>query len=452
MKYSIDQIKEMAQAVLRDLPCEYGEIRISSGSSTGISLSGDAVDSISSGDSAGGSVRILKNGSWGFSSFNDIGRLRHYAERAMESASALRPTEKSRVYPSEKRQGHFRTPCGKKAGDISIDEKFSLIRRYNDILKASEKIQSTRAVYHDSESQYLFANTEGSLLSYDRSYCGLSLSSIAKDGNLIQPFGNSISGYGGYELAENREAEAEHVARIAVDLLGASAPEGGKCPVIVDPKLAGVFIHEAFGHLSEADFIHENPRMRELMSLGREFGPAELNVYDDGAIPGLSGFIPFDDEGIMPERTALIRGGILTGRLHSRETSMKMNEAPTGNGRAINSMRQPLVRMTSTWIDNGPCSREDIFSAADEGIYALDVIGGQTNLEMFTFTSGYGYEIKNGRPGRMFRDIQLSGNVFSTLKNIAMIGNDMKMFGGLGAVAREARARCPYPSEGRTCS
>jgi TldD protein len=122
---------------------------------------------------------------------------------------------------------------------------------------------------------------------------------------------------------------------------------------------------------------------------------------------------------------------------------MKMNEAPTGNGRAINSMRQPLVRMTSTWIDNGPCSREDIFSAADEGIYALDVIGGQTNLEMFTFTSGYGYEIKNGRPGRMFRDIQLSGNVFSALKNIAMIGNDMKMFGGLGGCGKGGQSPLP---------
>jgi TldD protein len=99
--------------------------------------------------------------------------------------------------------------------------------------------------------------------------------------------------------------------------------------------------------------------------------------------------------------------------------------------------------MTSTWIDNGPCSREDIFSAADEGIYALDVIGGQTNLEMFTFTSGYGYEIKNGRPGRMFRDIQLSGNVFSTLKNIAMIGNDMKMFGGLGGCGKGGQSPLP---------
>ena len=81
--------------------------------------------------------------------------------------------------------------------------------------------------------------------------------------------------------------------------------------------------------------------------------------------------------------------------------------------------------MTNTYIDNGTCSREEIFSSLDDGLYAVDVIGGQTNLEMFTFTAGYGYRIKNGRQGKMFRDVILSGNVFNTLKSIRMIADDM---------------------------
>ena len=67
--------------------------------------------------------------------------------------------------------------------------------------------------------------------------------------------------------------DAEAVLKVAVDLLSAEPAPGTTCPVIVDPKLAGVFIHEAFGHLSEADFIHENRQMRDIMVLGREFGP-----------------------------------------------------------------------------------------------------------------------------------------------------------------------------------
>ena len=100
-----------------------------------------------------------------------------------------------------------------------------------------------------------------------------------------------------------------------------------------------------------------------------------------------AGYIPFDDEGISPQKTSLIKDGMLSGRLHSRETAGKMNEEVTGNGRAISVMRQPIVRMTNTYIENGESSKEDIFSSMDDGLYAVDVIGGQTNLEMFTFTA-----------------------------------------------------------------
>ena len=139
-------------------------------------------------------------------------------------------------------------------------------------------------------------NSEGSNLSYEKMHCGISLTSVAKDGSIIQPFHESVSGYGGYEIVRGREELAEKVVKIAVDMLSAEPLEGGTYDVILDPRLSGVFIHEAFGHLSEADFIHENPRMKEQMTLGREFGPVNFNVIDDGSIPGLAGYIPFDDE------------------------------------------------------------------------------------------------------------------------------------------------------------
>ena len=76
---------------------------------------------------------------------------------------------------------------------------------------------------------------------------------------------------------------------------------------MVDQMLAGVFIHEAFGHLSEADFVYENPKAREMMTLGRRFGKGILNVFDDGSIPDLRGTTLYDDEGTPARRNWLIR-------------------------------------------------------------------------------------------------------------------------------------------------
>lgn len=437
------EAEEKGRRLLESAGCEFAEIRFSAGVSTVISLSGENVDSLTSGETLAGSVRVLKNGSWGFATFNDISSLERFFESAVTAASVASPDEMTRVASSRPAVAEFRTEPVQSINSVPLDEKFELIKGYNRILKSSPKIQTTKAIYRDVESRYLYMNSEGSRLSYEKMHCGISLMSVAKEGSIVQPFHESVSGYGGYEIALGREALAEKVVKIAVDMLSAEPLEGGTYDVILDPRLSGVFIHEAFGHLSEADFIHENPRMKEQMVLGREFGPAGFNVIDDGSIPGLAGYIPFDDEGILPCRTYLIKDGILSGRLHSRETAEKMGEEVTGNGRAISVMRQPIVRMTNTYVDNGAHSRDDLFSSVDDGLYAVDVIGGQTNLEMFTFTAGYGYRIKNGKQGKMFRDVILSGNVFNTLKSIKMIADDREMFGGLGGCGKGGQSPLP---------
>lgn len=439
MHTKIQAIKD----ILTSIQCQYAEVRFATGTGTTISLSGEQVDSFTSGHTTGGSVRILFDGAWGFYSFNDLNNIEEFIKKAHNLAKSSPSDENRKIAQSESIEKSFIADFEKDFRTISLDEKFALISKYNDILKNSEFIQTTRATYRDVSAHSYYLNSEGSVLEYDRLYTGISLASIAKDGSVIQPFHDSISGYGGYEIVENQENRAEEVIKTAVDLLKAESPSGGNYNIITDQKLAGVFIHEAFGHLSEADFIHENESMKKIMVIGSEFGPKFLNVYDDGSIKGLSGYIPYDDEGILPKKTSLINKGILNGRLHSRETAAAMDEETTGNGRAINSMRNPIVRMSNTYIDNGPHSKEEIFDSVDDGIYAVDVIGGQTNLEMFTFTSGFGYEIKNGKKGKMFKDIVLSGNVFATLKNISMIGNDKEMFGGLGGCGKGGQSPLP---------
>ena len=72
MNSSFKEILKKGELILNSINAEYSEIRISDSSATSIVLSGDHVESLSSGETAGGSIRILKNGGWGFISFNDF--------------------------------------------------------------------------------------------------------------------------------------------------------------------------------------------------------------------------------------------------------------------------------------------------------------------------------------------------------------------------------------------
>ena len=129
----------------------------------------------------------------------------------------------------------------------------------------------------------------------------------------------------------------------------------------------------------------------------------------------------------MPTRkNYLIQDGILVGRLHSRETAAKMEEPLTGNARSVGYQHPPIVRMTNTYIDRaGRLLRGHDQGRETGGVRHQRSIGGNTALEMFTFSAAHAYMIRDGQVAELVRDVVLTGNVFETLMNIDMIGDDL---------------------------
>ena len=210
---------------------------------------------------------------------------------------------------------------------VPLAEKKRLLEAYNGtMLGVDGRIVDTQASYRDEVTEYWYGNSEGTLLHEVRPEVVLSGVAIARRDGVIEKGLESVGLRRGWNGAQGHEGGFRKVAERAVALLDAPGVGGGTYPVILDPELAGVFIHEAFGHLSEADFVYENPQAREMMTLGRRFGKPVLNAGDNGAASGLRGTLPFDDEGVPTQDTPLIREGILVGRLHSRETAAKLGK------------------------------------------------------------------------------------------------------------------------------
>ena len=428
-------MEKLIKNALKSAKADHLEIRINEGRGTGVSYVGKELESIGESSMMGGCVRALVNGGWGFVAFNDIENLPRYVKMACEQATLVGNKD---VALAETRviSDIVQTPVDVDPADVSLIDKHDLCQKYNNIILSSKKIQTSSVRYVDSHSTLYFANLEGSFIVCKNIFCGVSVMAMAKDGMDVQQAYNSIGDLRGYSKVENFEESCEEVTKRAVDLLSAKPVEAGKHTVIVDPKLCGVFTHEAFGHLSEADFIYENQKLREIMKLGKRFGSDELSIVDDGTLVGEAGYNKYDSEGTPTQKTYLIKDGILTNRLHSRETAAKMNEKPTGNARAISYGSEPIVRMTNTYMESRDQTFEDMLAGVDDGIYAKGSLGGQTNTEMFTFSAEEAYKIKDGKICEQVRDVVLTGNVFETLMNIDAIGNDRVMFGGLGGCGK----------------
>ncbi|MDY7005856.1 MAG: metallopeptidase TldD-related protein [Cyanobacteriota bacterium] len=106
-------------------------------------------------------------------------------------------------------------------------------------------------------------------------------------GSLVKQGIKSISSRTDYNTLCNIDKKVIGSEEQAIRQLEAKPVKGGQYTVLLDPY--GVFIHEAFCHLSETDSICENPQMEELLKLGKPIGTEKLNVVDDATIDGLSG-------------------------------------------------------------------------------------------------------------------------------------------------------------------
>jgi TldD protein len=427
-----EQLQE-AIAPYRDA-IDYLEIRVEQSESTAISFRGQQLDAVDRTFNLAGGIRACHKGGWSFVTFNGIAELKDRISEAISQAHLV-GKEKTVLAPLEPIQDYVSVPLSRDPRGVSMAEKRQLMEQYNQLLLDFDpRIQTTMVGLRDRFGITYFVNSIGTCIAQERLDVSARFGVIARtDEGVVRQGFESIHSRSDYNALIGIEDQVVGAAKRAIGQLDAKPVKGGQYTVVLDPYLAGVFIHEAFGHLSEADFVYENPRMQELLSLGKPLAIEQLNVVDDATLSGLPGSLKYDDEGVPAQRKYLIKNGVLNQRLHSRETAGKMHEEPTGNARAISATYPPIVRMTNTGIEAGDCPFEEMIGDIEEGVYAVRMLGGQTNGEMFTFAAAEGYMIRNGQLAEPVSDVTLTGNVFQTLKDIEAIGNDsLYVSGGCG--------------------
>jgi TldD protein len=185
----------------------------------------------------------------------------------------------------------------------------------------------------------------------------------------------------------------------------------------------GVFVHEAFGHLAEADLALSGGVLAT--NLGKKIGSNLVTFYDDGTIDGAFGAFKYDDEGVPSQKTLLIKDGVVTGLMHNRETAQKFNAQPTGNARAEDFRVEPIIRMRCTYMAPRDQTIEELIEDVKSGYYFKSFRGGQANLDG-TFQVGIqeGYEIEKGEIGAPVRNASISGNTLETLHEVDAVGKD----------------------------
>lgn len=410
---------------LLDEKADYVDLRISESVNNVIVMKDGKVQEITSGNNWGGCVRVLKNGAWGVSFTTNPAKMEYTAKSALKLAETLNSDVK--LADIETIQDKLRSKAKLKLRDVSLDEKKEVM---SDVEKAAnlDGIVSTTVNYVDGEGASIFASSEGTLLQVEESRVALFLNAVAASDGIIQFGHKSTGGAAGFEVIQKEDLEkfGRTPAEKALRLLNAELPPSGKFPVVMDPELTGVFIHEALGHASEADLILQNDSILK-GKIDTQIGSPIVTIVDDATMDAF-GYYPYDSEGVKTSENILVEEGVLRSLLSSRETASQLDISPSGNARSVVG-DQPIVRMSNTYLKPGELEFKELVEDINSGIYLKGSRGGQvdTGKGVFQFNAAESFLIENGEVRAPLRDVSLSGNILEMLLKVDGVGSDFKM-------------------------
>lgn len=413
----------------------YADIRIEDRYNTFIAYVNGILQELKERNEKRAFIRVFDGKMWYYSSTTDISRVQEKLDELYAQGKSNPKILSNKIVRRFEVNSDVKMQFGPvSVRNVSIEDKKALLQKYLPIVSSMKIMSMPTAKYVDRNSIFEFYSSKGAFIKYDYQTCGLLLACTMTEGTeFLQAH---------YQLGETQFDKLKGKTRVIKEsfveqsefLHDAKEVKPGEYPVILSPQAAGVFAHESFGHKSEADFMLADEGIAREWTIGKTVASPLLSIVDSGKVAGC-GYTPYDDEGTHAHKTYLIKNGVLTGRLHSAETSVALKEKLTGNARAVDCTFEPIVRMTTTYIEKGDLTEEELFAGVKHGYYIKTIKHG-SGMSKFTIAPHIAYEIKDGKISGPAKISVITGDVFTTLGLIDGLSNKVELLsfvmGGCG--------------------
>jgi len=416
----------------RKLGASYADLRLCRYVNEGIATREQKVESISSSENSGFGVRVLVRGVWGFagSSMLTPEALLKAVRKAVEIARAgsvlqLKPVE---LESTPAHRGAWTMKMKRDPFSVSIEEKIGLLLKINDeaVRSGADFCQSSMVFVR--EEKY-FASSRGSMLRQRRvrSFPRFVLSVVDKKNGRFESRTSFAAPRGsGYEYVETHDFlnEARQAAAEVREKLSAPGVVGGVKDLLIHPTNLWLTIHETVGHPTELDrafgyeanFAGTSFATPDQLGVLR-YGSPLVNIVGDRTQTGGLATVGYDDDGVQTKGAEfhIVKEGVFSNyQMSIGQAGLVRKDRSNGCAFADNWDKMPMQRMPNISLQPGKnrMSAEDLASDIKDGIY---IVGdGSWSIDQqrknFQFTGQLFYEIKNGKIGRMLRDVGYQGN------------------------------------------
>jgi TldD protein len=409
------------------------------------------VQNIVNAESYGVGIRVIANGTWGFSATSDVTPegIAKCAETAVAIAKANSKFQKEPVVLAPQKgvgEVTWKTPVKKNAFEIPAKEKIDLLMKVN--AKAMENGAGfvTSNLFFINEQKY-FASSDGSYIDQDihRIWPTFTVTAIDKAAGkfktrdaISSPMGMGYeyldglasekiagpNGLVGYRNSYDMVEDAITAARQAKEKLTTKSVLPGKYDLVLDPNHLGLTIHESVGHPTELDRVlgyEANYAGTSFATLDKweskkfNYGSKLVNIVADRIQPHTLGAVGFVDEGVPAKEWNIIKDGILVNYQAIRDQAKIIGEKEShGCCYADNWDSVQFQRMPNISLKPGTEKRSvlDMIKGVEKGIY---IIGrGSYSIDQQRYNFQFGgqvfYEIRKGEIVGMLDDVAYQSN------------------------------------------
>lgn len=409
------------------------------------------VQNIVNAESYGVGIRVIANGTWGFSATSDVtpAGIAKCAETAVAIAKANAKIQKEPVQLAPQKgvgEVTWKTPIKKNAFEVPVQEKIDLLMKVNGEAMKNGAGFVTSNLFFVNEQKY-FASTDGSYIDQDvhRIWPTFTVTAVDRQAGkfktrdaLSSPMGmgyeyldgtgsEKIAGPNGlvsYRNSYDMVEDATSAAKQAKEKMTAKSVQPGKYDLVLDPNHLGLTIHESVGHPTELDRVlgyEANYAGTSFATLDKwktksfNYGSKLVNIVADKTQPYTLGTVGYDDEGVPCKQWDIIKDGILVNYQAIRDQVSILGETEShgccyaDNWNSVQFQRMPNVSLKPSTEKR---SVQDMIKGVDKGIYIMGRGSYSIDQQRYNFQFGgqLFYEIKNGEIVGMFDDVAYQSN------------------------------------------
>lgn len=407
---------------------QYADARVVFSKNQTIAVLNSEPQSIDQSERTGVGVRALTGSGWGFYATSDLTEAA--ARRAGEQSAAISRASASVPGPAMPLadvpivQAAYETPFREDPFSVPITDKVDMLIGVTGTMQAVAGIALASGMLSFWDTNKWFISSQGHRIHQHlvESGGGFDATAVAESETQRRSYPQSFGQFetGGYEVVRRWDfpGNAGRIAEEAAALLSAPALEEGEKSLILEGSQLALQIHESVGHAIELDRIlgweaaFAGTSHLELEKLrSHRYGSELMNITADATLRGALGTFGYDDEGTEAQRVDIVKDGVWVGVLSGRDSAATAGLPPGGMVRGDGYNRLPMVRMTNVGLLPGDSTLDQIIAATRDGVYMATNRSWSIDDRRLNFQFGceIGWEVKNGKLGRMVKNPTYTG-------------------------------------------